>query len=477
MFNSQSALNNARSAIVFRIRPKAQRGVLRRLRDTLGPSGPEGSIAARRTAILGRASGDRPSRENSLLPRRPPRRRVEASVSSWWWRDFTDRPPAGNFTSSSPAVRPGYAVRGSPLRPARVRRAREDLVRRAGCARGSGPAGRRRGQEYHEALSGPRRRPRRPGRPRPPRRALRTALGGRWPSAAGVSSGRGVASTFAASVRPAAARCFSAAVQWSAGSGAPPANSAATPTPNPAAIAVRVRVLVGSPRRTAPTVFGFNEDRDANSPCVQPRRSRCARIPTAYGSSFAASSGTPASLSAVEASAPPVEAFSIGSSRTFDAWLPRPVVMTAPISTARPFSADHSPRVATPPCSSVTSEPRTKTFVLAPLDRDEPVAPRRRLSGNRQHASQHRPSLPVPPSDPLSVRAAIIFKRLAHRVPTVGHRREGSRGFTLGGGRLSLRPSVEVGLRRDGGDAETGAGMDEELPRLDRRADRRCTLW
>ena len=37
---------------------------------------------------------------------------------------------------------------------------------------------------------------------------------------------------------------------------------------------------------------------------------------------------------------------------------------------------------------------------------------------------------------------------------------EGSRGYTLGGGRLSLTPSVEVGLRRDGGDAETGAGMD-----------------
>ena len=36
---------------------------------------------------------------------------------------------------------------------------------------------------------------------------------------------------------------------------------------------------------------------------------------------------------------------------------------------------------------------------------------------------------------------------------------EGSRGFTLSG-RLSLTPSVEVGLRRDGGDAETGAGMD-----------------
>ena len=37
---------------------------------------------------------------------------------------------------------------------------------------------------------------------------------------------------------------------------------------------------------------------------------------------------------------------------------------------------------------------------------------------------------------------------------------EGSRGFTLGGGRRSLTPSVEVGLPRDGGDAETGAGMD-----------------
>ena len=36
---------------------------------------------------------------------------------------------------------------------------------------------------------------------------------------------------------------------------------------------------------------------------------------------------------------------------------------------------------------------------------------------------------------------------------------EGSRGFTLGG-RLSLRPSVEVGVRQDGGDAETGTGMD-----------------
>ena len=36
---------------------------------------------------------------------------------------------------------------------------------------------------------------------------------------------------------------------------------------------------------------------------------------------------------------------------------------------------------------------------------------------------------------------------------------EGSRDFTFAG-RLSLTPSVEVGLRHDGGDAETGAGMD-----------------
>ena len=36
---------------------------------------------------------------------------------------------------------------------------------------------------------------------------------------------------------------------------------------------------------------------------------------------------------------------------------------------------------------------------------------------------------------------------------------EGSRAYTLGG-RLSLKPVVEVGLRQDGGDAETGAGMD-----------------
>ena len=36
---------------------------------------------------------------------------------------------------------------------------------------------------------------------------------------------------------------------------------------------------------------------------------------------------------------------------------------------------------------------------------------------------------------------------------------EGSRNYTLAGW-LLLKPSVEVRLRHDGGDAETGAGMD-----------------
>ena len=36
---------------------------------------------------------------------------------------------------------------------------------------------------------------------------------------------------------------------------------------------------------------------------------------------------------------------------------------------------------------------------------------------------------------------------------------EASHGFRFGSG-LSLKPSVEVGVRRDGGDAETGAGVD-----------------
>ena len=36
---------------------------------------------------------------------------------------------------------------------------------------------------------------------------------------------------------------------------------------------------------------------------------------------------------------------------------------------------------------------------------------------------------------------------------------EASRGYVFGHG-IALRPSLEVGLRRDGGDAETGAGAD-----------------
>ena len=109
-------------------------------------------------------------------------------------------------------------------------------------------------------------------------------------AASGVSSGRGVASTFAAaSVRPAAARCSSAAVQWSAGSGAPSSKSARRP---PHRSRRRSRsgcgCWSGRPAGTAPTVFSFNEDRAGNSPCVQPRRSRCAagnRAKVAVGAS------------------------------------------------------------------------------------------------------------------------------------------------------------------------------------------------
>ena len=52
--------------------------------------------------------------------------------------------------------------------------------------------------------------------------------------------------------------------------------------------------------------------------------------------------------------------------------------------------------------------------------------------------------------------------RLAATAATVTRVRtglEGARAYTLAG-RLSLTPSVEVGLRHDGGDAETGAGLD-----------------
>ena len=89
---------------------------------------------------------------------------------------LTDRPQRGNFTSSSPAARPGDAAgRGSPIRPARVRPAALEGVARPAAPRPRVP----------RALSGPRRRPRRPGRPRPPRRALRTS-----PLVAGGPDGR-----------------------------------------------------------------------------------------------------------------------------------------------------------------------------------------------------------------------------------------------------------------------------------------------
>ena len=71
-------------------------------------------------------------------------------------------------------------------------------------------------------------------------------------------------------------------------------------------------------------------------------------------------------------------------------------------------------------------------------------------------------------ADPLLVTAASdLAGRPDRRVEDLrgggnagAHGAGGSRGFTLGGGRLSLTLSVEVGLRRDRGDAETGAGMD-----------------
>ena len=45
-------------------------------------------------------------------------------------------------------------------------------------------------------------------------------------------------------------------------------------------------------------------------------------------------------------------------------------------------------------------------------------------------------------------------------VTRVGTALARSRGCTPGGGRLLLTPSVEVGLRSDGGKAEEGAGMN-----------------
>ena len=51
------------------------------------------------------------------------------------------------------------------------------------------------------------------------------------------------------------------------------------------------------------------------------------------------------------------------------------------------------------------------------------------------------------------------LKATAAAVTRVRTGLEGARAYTLAG-RLSLRPSDEVGLRHDGGDAETGAGLD-----------------
>ena len=51
------------------------------------------------------------------------------------------------------------------------------------------------------------------------------------------------------------------------------------------------------------------------------------------------------------------------------------------------------------------------------------------------------------------------LKATAAAVTRVRTGLEGSRAYTLAD-RLSLTPSVEVGLRHDGGDAETGAGLD-----------------
>ncbi len=55
------------------------------------------------------------------------------------------------------------------------------------------------------------------------------------------------------------------------------------------------------------------------------------------------------------------------------------------------------------------------------------------------------------PADRLAATEAVVT-----RVRTV---LEASRGYVFGHG-IALRPSLELGLRRDGGDAETGAGAD-----------------
>ena len=67
-----------------------------------------------------------------------------------------------------------------------------------------------------------------------------------------------------------------------------------------------------------------------------------------------------------------------------------------------------------------------------------------------------------PASRPTGHDRLVAKHKYCFGIREISHRKTAplcSRGFTLGGA-LSLRPSVEVGLRHDGGDAETGAGID-----------------
>ena len=49
---------------------------------------------------------------------------------------------------------------------------------------------------------------------------------------------------------------------------------------------------------------------------------------------------------------------------------------------------------------------------------------------------------------------------------------EASRGYVFGHG-IALQPSLELGLRRDGGDAETGAGADDGYTPMPNRPEER----
>ena len=99
---------------------------------------------------------------------------------------------------------------------------------------------------------------------------------------------------------------------------------------------------------------------------------------------------------------------------------------------------------------------------------DDPAAGDERLQRERRHLHRGRPAAVARAVDYATADGTATdgvdgaAGRLAATAAAVTRFRtglEGSRDYTLGG-RLSLRPSVEVGLRHDGGDAETGAGMD-----------------